>query len=46
MIFDVTFKMIGKLIDAVSEQRNLDVRAASVFFVHAQRLNILSVCHS
>ena len=45
VVFDVRLEMLGELVDALSQQRNLHVGAAGVFLVQLERLDVLGVCH-
>ena len=46
VILQVCLEVLGELIDAAREQGDLHIGAAGVFFVHSQRLNILSIGHN
>jgi hypothetical protein len=45
MVLHMRLQVIGELIDAVGKEGRLHIRAARVFLVHPERMNILSVCH-
>jgi hypothetical protein len=45
MIFDVILKMVRELIDSLGKERDLNIRTASVFGMHPERLNFLSIGH-
>ena len=46
VVFDVRFEMLGELVDALSQKRDLHVSAAGVFLVQLERLDVLGVSHS
>ena len=46
MIFDMTLEVVGQLIDPTGQKRDLHVRTAGVFLMHAQRVDVLSFCHT
>ena len=45
VILRVRLEVLGKLVDPAGQHRDLHVGTPCVLIVHAERLNILSLCH-
>ena len=45
MILRVRLEVLGKLVDPAGQHRDLHVGTPCVLIVHAERLNVLSLCH-
>jgi hypothetical protein len=44
VILDVGLEVLGKLIDPLSQERDLDISASGILVVDLEALNILGLC--